>query len=113
MKILAIATLSASLLLTATGTTAQPMGAPMMGPGMMRGGMGANVSPRHPYVMQNGVPSEYSSLSKPLTASADNMKAGRELFATRCVPCHGSSGHGDGPAAMSLIPRPSDMAAGE
>src|SRR5262245_15603218 len=28
------------------------------------------------------------------------------VFTTRCTPCHGSSGGGDGPASASLSPRP-------
>lgn len=30
----------------------------------------------------------------------------RALFAGRCVPCHGSSGRGDGPAGSALTPHP-------
>jgi len=29
-----------------------------------------------------------------------------ELFKTRCVPCHGESGKGDGPGAAALNPKP-------
>ena len=28
------------------------------------------------------------------------------MFATRCVPCHGATGHGDGIAAAALTPHP-------
>ena len=27
---------------------------------------------------------------------------GREVFAAKCTPCHGLTGHGDGPGAASL-----------
>lgn len=30
----------------------------------------------------------------------------RTIFATRCVPCHGATGHGDGIAAAALTPHP-------
>ncbi len=30
----------------------------------------------------------------------------RSLFDTRCAACHGALGHGDGPAAVSLTPKP-------
>lgn len=33
----------------------------------------------------------------------------RELFATRCTPCHGPRGAGDGPASAGLTPRPRDF----
>jgi mono/diheme cytochrome c family protein len=30
----------------------------------------------------------------------------KEVFKTRCVTCHGESGHGDGPASAALSPKP-------
>jgi cytochrome c5 len=32
--------------------------------------------------------------------------AAQEIFNTRCTPCHGASGAGDGPASASLTPKP-------
>jgi mono/diheme cytochrome c family protein len=32
-----------------------------------------------------------------------------DIFESRCVACHGSEGHGDGPAAANLKPRPRDF----
>ncbi len=29
-----------------------------------------------------------------------------DLFKTRCAPCHGESGHGDGPGSAALNPKP-------
>jgi mono/diheme cytochrome c family protein len=40
------------------------------------------------------------------TATADPAAKAKEIFATRCVPCHGSVGQGDGPASASLNPKP-------
>lgn len=40
----------------------------------------------------------------PLAPAA--MTAARELFKTRCVPCHGETGGGDGPGAAALNPKP-------
>jgi len=31
---------------------------------------------------------------------------GHELFTSRCAPCHGPSGRGDGPGAVALTPKP-------
>ncbi len=31
---------------------------------------------------------------------------GARLFAERCSGCHGDHGHGDGPAAAALVPKP-------
>ena len=33
---------------------------------------------------------------------------GKEIFKTRCAPCHGESGKGDGPGAAALTPKPRD-----
>jgi mono/diheme cytochrome c family protein len=30
----------------------------------------------------------------------------KEVFNTRCAPCHGTSGKGDGPGAIALTPKP-------
>lgn len=105
MKSIATLILVTSLLLPATGVMAQPMGGPMMGRGMMGGG----IAPRHPYVRQNGVPGEYRNLSNPLAPSAANIKAGKQIFETSCAVCHGNSGLGDGPAASQLNPPPSNL----
>ena len=40
------------------------------------------------------------------TAGGDAGAKAKEIFATRCTPCHGPSGHGDGPASASLNPHP-------
>jgi mono/diheme cytochrome c family protein len=38
--------------------------------------------------------------------SADPAAQATEIFATRCTPCHGAEGRGDGVASASLIPKP-------
>ena len=38
-------------------------------------------------------------------SAADRAEA-KELFATRCTPCHGPMGAGDGPASAGLTPKP-------
>jgi mono/diheme cytochrome c family protein len=38
--------------------------------------------------------------------------AGRRLYAAYCAVCHGPEGHGNGPAAPALIPRPRDFTSG-
>jgi hypothetical protein len=32
--------------------------------------------------------------------------AARDAFKSRCAPCHGETGHGDGPGAAALNPKP-------
>ncbi|HVA39407.1 MAG TPA: c-type cytochrome [Candidatus Binataceae bacterium] len=38
----------------------------------------------------------------PLKPTAENIARGKELFINTCAPCHGESGHGDGPVAHLL-----------
>jgi len=33
-----------------------------------------------------------------------------EVYAQQCAACHGTAGHGDGPAAVAFDPRPGDFA---
>lgn len=54
------------------------------------------------------VPSEFAGKSNPL--GADVATAGANVFATNCVPCHGTQGHGDGPAGAALDPKPKNLA---
>lgn len=36
----------------------------------------------------------------------DPVAKAKQIFHDRCVPCHGDTGHGDGPASASLNPKP-------
>jgi mono/diheme cytochrome c family protein len=38
----------------------------------------------------------------PLQPTAQNIAHGKELYDNTCMPCHGASGHGDGPVAHLL-----------
>jgi mono/diheme cytochrome c family protein len=37
---------------------------------------------------------------------ASDTEAGKAVYETRCAPCHGMDGGGDGPAAAAIDPRP-------
>jgi len=37
---------------------------------------------------------------------AEAVAAADQIFSSRCTPCHGSTGGGDGPASASLNPHP-------
>ncbi len=54
------------------------------------------------------VATEYAGLTNPL--GADAATQGAEVFQTNCEMCHGSQGHGDGPAGQALDPRPRNLA---
>ena len=45
----------------------------------------------------------------PVASDIEATKAGATLFATNCASCHGPEGHGDGPAGMSLNPKPRNL----
>jgi mono/diheme cytochrome c family protein len=45
----------------------------------------------------------------PIPASAENVAAGRDLYRTNCLRCHGEKGRGDGPGAARLSTEPADL----
>jgi len=57
----------------------------------------------------NTVPPEAEKLVNPLKNNADATKEGAKLFQQYCVACHGKKGKGDGPAGISLNPRPANF----
>jgi mono/diheme cytochrome c family protein len=44
-----------------------------------------------------------------LAPSPELTARGKQLFEANCVPCHGPSGHGDGPASATMDPRPRNL----
>lgn len=50
-----------------------------------------------------------NSQANPIAPDVQSVAAGKALFETHCVVCHGESGKGDGPLGLSLIPRPADL----
>jgi mono/diheme cytochrome c family protein len=51
-----------------------------------------------------------TACAKSNSAAQGDVAKGEEIFAQRCVLCHGSTGHGDGPASISLDPKPRQFA---
>ncbi len=44
-----------------------------------------------------------------LVSSPELLARGKDLFGRNCLPCHGETGRGDGPAAATLNPRPRNL----
>jgi mono/diheme cytochrome c family protein len=55
------------------------------------------------------VPSKYSELRNPLSASPENIQAGTEHFADHCATCHANDGSGDTMFGKGMYPKPPDM----
>ncbi len=52
------------------------------------------------------VPEGFKAAAFPAMPSAGDVEAGKRVYFTKCVWCHGVNGAGDGPAADRLWPRP-------
>ncbi len=48
------------------------------------------------------VPETAKKMKNPTQATAEDIKAGKALFAQHCKSCHGATGKGDGPKAGEL-----------
>lgn len=57
-------------------------------------------------------PEEFASLTNPEADHEEALAAGKELFTTNCVTCHGPEGKGDGEGAANLDPKPANLADG-
>ena len=44
-----------------------------------------------------------------IPARHTSANSGKEMFVEYCAPCHGKEGKGDGPAAVALKARPTDL----
>ena len=59
---------------------------------------------------ENNIPREYATLSLPTSFdSPDRIVAGRAIFVSNCVPCHGIAGNGQGTVKPSFGPQPADL----
>ncbi len=64
-------------------------------------------------IVRTTILSAIVALSVPAAALADeDVAAGKTLFMTNCMSCHGPGGKGDGPVAAALNPKPRDLSKG-
>jgi mono/diheme cytochrome c family protein len=59
------------------------------------------------------VTSREARQQNPFTENEKNLAAGKTLYSTHCMDCHGPTGKGDGKAAFNLDPRPTDLSSQE
>jgi len=55
------------------------------------------------------IPAAYRDVRQPKEFTLENFYKGREIYAKRCLTCHGCAGKGDGPYAMLNNARPADL----
>jgi mono/diheme cytochrome c family protein len=67
--------------------------------------VGLAIFQRTPWI----VPAELKGRKNPLSPSETNLVAAKEIYAKKCLDCHGASGKGDGSEAMMYDPPPSDL----
>ena len=53
------------------------------------------------------------SLAQVDAARAADAAAGKKIYETNCMSCHGPAGKGDGPVGAALNPKPRDFSAGQ
>lgn len=56
---------------------------------------------------------DVSKIDKPWEPNEDMVAHGASAFANTCAVCHGPKGLGDGPAGMSLNPKPRNLVEGK
>lgn len=61
---------------------------------------------------QEDLPEGFKQQGLPAPPAADQIEAGKRVYFTKCVWCHGVEGAGDGPGAVRLWPRPRNFNAG-
>ncbi len=53
-----------------------------------------------------------AAIAIPTIATAGDAAAGKVIFDTNCMTCHGPTGKGDGPLSAALNPKPRDLSGG-
>lgn len=54
-------------------------------------------------------PEDAKKTENPVKPTPNGLKQAGQLFQENCVPCHGKTGAGDGPAGSALTPKPANF----
>ncbi len=54
-------------------------------------------------------PASAVTKKNPIPADEQSVALGKEIYVQNCLPCHGISGKGDGPASQALEKRPRNL----
>ena len=54
-------------------------------------------------------PARAAAKKNPVPADADSLAAGKKIYVSNCLACHGATAKGDGPAAAACNPKPKDL----
>lgn len=58
------------------------------------------------------VPADARKMKNPLPPGAETVAAGKTVYTNTCMPCHGETAQGDGPAAQFINPKPKPLVNG-
>ncbi|RMH38292.1 MAG: hypothetical protein D6690_00430 [Nitrospirae bacterium] len=64
------------------------------------------------FAQEEEIPEGFVKQQPPSAPTPEQIEAGKRVYFTKCVWCHGVKGSGDGPAADRLWPRPRNFNAG-
>ena len=81
-------------------------GVVLVGLGVVALGLGYTVAPNIP---TPPVPITARFAADPVLDTPAAVDAGRQTYQTKCAICHGPRGRGDGPAALTMTPKPVDL----
>jgi mono/diheme cytochrome c family protein len=54
-------------------------------------------------------PEAAKKIKNPIPKSSESIDRGKRIFRSRCAVCHDLKGHGNGPGAKALMPKPKDL----